>query len=166
MAKLSAVRTTPEAVKTGLADKVRAETAKSLATVLGDTYLLMVKSHVYHWNVVGPQFLPLHELLEIHYRDLFQAADIIAERIRGLGHVAPLSFEALEKTTDIAEETRRRGAGEMVEQLVTDHEQIARTIRDITAKAADVEDFVTHDILNARLAFHEKAIWMLRAMQA
>ena len=29
-----------------------------------------------------------------------------------------------------------------------------------------LKDFVTHDLLNGRLAFHEKAIWMLRAIVA
>ena len=59
--------------------------------VLADTYTLLVKTHVYHWNVVGPIFLPLHELTEKQYQNLFEAADTIAERIRALGHPTPLS---------------------------------------------------------------------------
>ena len=54
----------------------------------------------------------------------------------------------------------------MIRQLVADHEEIARRIRGVSADAADRKDFVTHDLLNGRLAFHEKAIWMLRAIVA
>ncbi len=157
-------RTNPAKVETGISDSDRRKLALDLGKVLGDTYMLLVKTHVYHWNVVGPLFLPIHELTEQHYNDLFVASDVIAERIRSLGHPAPLSFTALEDMTKLDEETKNRSAEAMVAQLVADHEQMVRRIREITARAAEVEDFVTHDTLNQRLAFHEKAIWMLRAI--
>ena len=168
MAKSSAARAMAreqsDAVETGISAADRKKLSQDLGKVLGDTYMLLVKTHVYHWNVVGPLFLPLHELTEQHYNDLFAASDVIAERIRSLGHRAPLSFTALEGMTKLDEETRDRSAEEMVAQLIADHEEMVRRIRDITADAAELEDFVTHDTLNARLAFHEKAIWMLRAI--
>lgn len=149
---------------TGISDADRKKLSQNLGKVLGDTYMLLVKTHVYHWNVVGPLFLPIHELTEKHYNDLFAASDEIAERIRSLGHTAPLNFSAFASMTELDEETKKRSAEEMVSQLVADHEEMVRRIREITADAADMEDFVTHDMLNARLAFHEKAIWMLRAI--
>jgi starvation-inducible DNA-binding protein len=155
-----------EKLETGIGDKDRQDLANQLGNVLGDTYMLLVKTHVYHWNVVGPLFLPLHELTEVHYKDLFEAADVIAERIRSLGYIAPLSFTSLESKTKLSEENSNRSAAEMVQQLIEDHEQMVRRIRGITARAAEHEDFVTHDLLNARLAFHEKAVWMLRAIIA
>lgn len=151
---------------TGLDQGKRSKLAEDLGKVLGDTYTLLVKTHVYHWNVVGPVFLPLHELTEEHYKDLFKATDEIAERIRALGHLTPLSFEMLESMTKIEEETTKRSAQDMVKQLAADHEEMTRRIRRITAHAAETEDFVTHDLLNSRLAFHEKAIWMLKAIVA
>jgi starvation-inducible DNA-binding protein len=68
--------------------------------------------------------------------------------------------------TKIEEETTKRSAQEMVQQLAADHEEMTRRIRGFTALAAEKEDFVTHDLLNSRLAFHEKAIWMLKAIVA
>lgn len=153
-------------VGTGIKDSDREKLAFDLVKVLADTYTLLIKSHVYHWNVVGPLFLPIHQLTEGHYEDLFQAADVIAERIRGLGHPAPLSFSELAPKSSVDEEERSRTTEGMLEQLVEDHEQMVRRLRKITARAADLEDFVTHDMLNGRLAFHEKAIWMLRATLA
>ncbi len=159
-----ATRTTAEDVDVGLVGDERKALSVALSNVLADTYLLLVKTHVYHWNVVGPIFLPIHELTEQHYNDLFAAADEIAERIRALGQPAPLAFRELSVQAAVKEESMQKTAEEMVQQLVHDHEEIARRLRSITADAANLEDFVTHDMLNARLAFHEKAIWMLRAI--
>lgn len=148
----------------GLNSDTRKQISHDLAKILGDTYLLMIKTHVYHWNVVGPLFLPIHELTEQHYENLFKATDEIAERIRALGHVTPLSFSDMEQLAKIQEETSSLSAENMLEQLAEDHEKLATRIRGITSVAADEHDFVTHDMLNARLAFHEQAVWMLRAM--
>ena len=160
----AAAKTASDLLNTGIAAKDRRKVADHLAEALADSYTLLVKAHVYHWNVVGPLFLPLHELTEQHYNDLFEAADEIAERIRALGHVTPLSFSELEPKAKLTEESSSHTAAMMVEQLCEDHEAMARRIRPITSDAADISDFVTHDMLNGRLAFHEKAVWMLRAI--
>lgn len=164
----AALKTRPRAgaIKTGISDAYRKDMSSQLAEVLGDTMALMSKTQVFHWNVVGPVFLSIHNLTEEHYKDLFAAADDIAERIRGLGFPAPLSMASLTKKSHVVEEDRLRDTASMIETLVDDHEGIAREVRAITSKAADEQDFVTHDLLNARLAFHEKAIWMLRAIAA
>ena len=165
-AEVLRARPQTEKVKTGLTDKARKEIAASLGEVLANTMILQMKSQVYHWNVVGPLFYPLHQLTETHYNNLFAAADVIAERIRALGHMAPLSNKALIKHADLKEETGNRTAAEMVEQLVSDHEQLIRDAREAAKHAEENSDFVSHDLLTERLAFHEQAVWMLRAIVA
>ncbi len=81
-----------ESVDTGLNKDHRRKLAGHLSRVLGDSMLLMIKTQVYHWNVVGPLFKPIHDLTEEQYNDLFAATDEIAERIRALGFPAPVSF--------------------------------------------------------------------------
>lgn len=155
-----------EDVKTGLDVSARKDIASELGLVLGDTYMLLVKTHVYHWNVVGPLFVPLHELTEAQYNDLFAAADVLAERIRALGHITPLSFASMAKKADLSEAQSVSTAEEMVESLIADHEAIVRSMREVAIKAEKADDFVTHDMLVGRMTFHEKAIWMLRAIVA
>lgn len=165
-AQILKAKTKDEKVATGLSDEVRESVAELLGEVLGNTIILQVKTQVYHWNVVGPLFYPLHKLTEEHYNNLFAAADEIAERIRAIGHMAPLSIKALKDHADIQEETASRSAGEMVSQLIEDHEKLIRTARDAAREAEEGGDFVTHDLLTERLAFHEQAVWMLRATMA
>ncbi len=148
---------------TGINAADRGKVAQSLGDILAGTYTLLLKTHVYHWNVVGPLFLPIHALTEAHYKNLFEAADAIAERIRALGSVTPLSFQQLLPKSEVEEERTNRTAVGMVEQLVADHEALTKEIRE-AAKASEASgDLVTTDLLTQRLGFHEKAIWMLRA---
>ncbi len=150
-------------VNTGLTDAYRKSMASALTGILAATYRLTIKSHIYHWNVTGPLFKPLHELTEEHYGALFEASDIIAERIRALGYMAPV------KVSDVANFAPKSGSAEtdtaeaMVEDLISEHEEATRTMRKAAIDADDGEDLVTTDMLTDRLSFHEKAIWMLRA---
>lgn len=140
--------------------------AAALAGVLGDTTVLMVKTQACHWNVVGPLVHPIHELTEAQYRDHFEAIDKIAERMRALGALAPLSMAEMRAKAELAEEDRLRDARGMIEQLVADNEALVRRLRETAATAAERQDSATEDLMNARMAAHEEAVWMLRAVAA
>lgn len=155
-----------DTMNTGLDAAYRKAMAKTLTGVLASTYRLTIKSHIYHWNVVGPIFKPLHELTEEHYNALFGSADIIAERIRALGHLAP---ETLAETASFAPDGKdvdQRNAHDMIADLIEEHEDAVRTMRKAASDAGEAGDMVTEDMLTARLTFHEKALWMLRAIIA
>ncbi len=150
----------------GLSATYRAKMSEDLSMILAATYRLTIKSHIYHWNVVGPVFKPIHDLTEEHYTALFAAADVIAERIRALGHLAPVK---LEKTGSFAPDpgsVHHKTAHEMVADLIVDHEEAVRDMRKAASKAGENDDVVTEDMLTARLTFHEKGLWMLRAIIA
>lgn len=154
-----------ERIRTGMAEDVREQLAKHLSVILADTYRLTVRSHLYHWNVVGPLFKSIHDLTEEHYENLFAAADDLAERIRALGHRAPFNLQ--DGKLDLAVDLPGAGvpdARAMIEDLVTQHEAISAKMRDMATYAGDNGDVVTEDLLTQRITFHEKAAWMLRAL--
>ncbi|MEM5583876.1 DNA starvation/stationary phase protection protein [Roseibium sp. AS2] len=154
-------------LKTGVADAVREQLAKHLSVVLAETYILTVKSHLYHWNVVGPLFKSIHDLTENHYENLFAATDELAERIRALGHRAPVNVDEGKLNLTISLPSGGLpDAHDMVQDLVRSHEMIAAEMRDMATYAGDHSDVVTEDLLTGRIAFHEKAAWMLRALIA
>lgn len=163
-AKMKKADRPSDELDTGIASGDRRKVAEQLSRVLADTYVLTIKSHVYHWNVVGPLFVPLHELTEAHYENLFAAADELAERIRALGHVAPSAVSDFVQRAGLDQAAGDPDAMTMVENLVADHETISQRMRETAAVADDADDLVTVDLLTERLAFHEKAIWMLRAI--
>ncbi len=166
----AAVALEPEAhtdsLNNGLSASYRKDMATGLSEILASTYRLLIKSHIYHWNVVGPVFKPIHELTQAHYEALFGATDIIAERIRALGHLAPASLKEAQNFAPTGPDVDHGSAASMVADLVKDHEAGIRNMRKACGTADDNADFVTTDMLTDRLNFHEKAVWMLRATTA
>ncbi|MBO6638134.1 MAG: DNA starvation/stationary phase protection protein [Roseitalea sp.] len=153
-----------ENVSTGIDDGAREEIAQALSAILTDTYYLVIKSHIYHWNVVGPMFHAIHEMTEEQYTNLFKAADEIAERIRALGHKAPIADAAGPKEAVVSMDASARSAHDMVADLIQDHEAAIRKMRDAADMAEDKRDFVTHDLLVGRMTYHEQVVWMWRSL--
>ncbi|MEM7272954.1 MAG: Dps family protein [Actinomycetota bacterium] len=150
----------------GLTDQDRADIADGLSRLLADSYTLYLKSHNYHWNVVGPMFNTLHLMFEDQYNELALAVDAIAERIRTLGAPAPGTYRAFAALSSVIEDEDEPDAMEMVRRLVAGHETVARTARSLFPLAEQAGDEATADLLTQRLQVHEKTAWMLRSLLA
>jgi starvation-inducible DNA-binding protein len=148
----------------GIAEQDRAAIAQGLSKLLADSYTLYLKTHNYHWNVTGPMFNTLHLMFEQHYTELALAVDVIAERIRALGHPAPGSYAAFARLTGIAEEEGVPRAEEMIRQLVAGQQTVVRTARSIFPTVEAANDQPTADLLTQRMQVHEKNAWMLRSL--
>ena len=150
-------------INMGLSDTQRETMAKAVTAVLADTYALYFKTHVYHWNVTGPRFHDLHALFETQYNALWAATDIIAERIRALGVVAPRSYSAMTDAASIKSGGEETEANAMLKDLLKGHETVVATIRKALELAGEHGDEATADVLTPRLTEHEKSAWMLRS---
>ena len=139
---------------------------EALSNVLADTFTLYLKTHNFHWNVVGPMFHTLHLMFEDQYNELWLAGDAIAERIRALGCVAPGSYREFSKLTYLQEAEAVPSATEMIAELLSDHETCARTARRALSAARTAVDAPTGDLLTQCVMAHEKAAWMLRSILA
>lgn len=151
-------------VDTGIAAKDRAKIVAGLSKLLADNYTLYLKTHNFHWNVTGPMFNTLHLMFEQQYTELALAVDLIAERIRALGHPAPGSYKAFAKLTSIEEETGTPGSEEMIRRLVAGQETVVRTARKLFPLVDKAGDEPTADLLTQRMQIHEKNAWMLRSL--
>ncbi len=136
-----------------------------LKTFLADTYALMIKTHTFHWNVADPHFRSLHLLFEDQYKDLFEATDIVAERIKALGDYAPGGLESFLELTSINDPGEETDAGEMLEHLIADHANLTRRAKECVKAADQSGDAATTDLLLGRIREHEKQIWMMKSMQ-
>lgn len=148
---------------TGLKEEDRVKVINKLNGILADTYLLMLKTQNYHWNVKGTLFKSLHDLTEEHYNDMFEAIDELAERIRALGKDAPGSFSDFNELSSIAEAKSGITDLEMAGSLVESHEHLIMNMRETLRAAEEVGDEVTVDMMVERLTVHEKNAWMLRS---
>lgn len=151
-------------ISTGIAKQDREAVARHLSRLLADTYSLYLKTHSFHWNVIGEQFNSLHLLFEDQYNALWLAVDAVAERIRALDVFAPGSYSQFNNLTTITEEAGVPEWKAMVAQLVEGHETAAATARETIRAANEVGDEGTADFATSRLLDHEKTTWMLRSV--
>ncbi len=142
--------------------KDRGAIAQKVGEILGKTYELLLASQLVHWNVKGELFLPIHQLTEQHYEALFETLDILAERMRALGAEVPSAGAT--KAFSVSVKLDGSSMVKMVDQLITMHEEGAKAAREVAGFADDADDPVTNDMMMDCLKFHEKAIWMMRAI--
>ena len=139
------------------------EVARELQTrldALND--LALTLKHV-HWNVVGPHFIAVHQMLDPQVDGVREMVDAIAERIATLG-VAPVGTPgALVKnrtwddySVGRAEAIAHLGALDLVYQGVIADQREA-------AQAVEEADPVTNDLLIGQLHDLELYHWFVRA---
>lgn len=151
-------------VDMGIADDDRRQIVAGLSKLLADSYSLYLKTHHYHWNVTGPMFQTLHTMFETQYNEQWVAVDLIAERIRALGEMAPGSYEQFAALTSIVPTVGNPNATEMIRDLVEGKSIVVRTARELFPIAEKANDQPTCDLLTQRMQVHEKDAWMLRSL--
>ncbi|WP_427162207.1 Dps family protein [Aliinostoc sp. HNIBRCY26] len=152
-------------INIGLTAEQRQGVINLLNQDLADSYLLLVKTKKYHWDVVGPQFRSLHELWEEHYQALTENIDELAERVRALGGYPIGTMEGFLQVATLKEHAGDvPNATGMVERLVEDHEQIIRNLREhVDRSGEEFHDQGTADFLTNLMEDHEEMAWMLRS---
>jgi starvation-inducible DNA-binding protein len=137
---------------------------KVLNGLLADEVLLYLKTRNFHWNIVGPNFMELHEFFEEQYEALDEILDSVAERLRSIGSRAPGSMTEFLRDTRLSETNGHVAhAAEIIAVLLADHESVIRSIRgDLDAVGAS-GDAGSEDFLVGLLEQHEKMAWMLRS---
>jgi len=151
-------------INIGIAEKDRRKIADGLSRVLADSYTLYLKTHNFHWNVTGPMFQTLHLMFMTQYTEIWNAVDLVAERIRALGYPAPGSYKEFAALTSIKDSSGNVNAKDMIRQLVEGQEAVVRTAREVLPVAEKAGDQPSVDLLSARMEVHEKNAWMLRSL--
>ncbi len=109
-------------------------------------------------------FFSLHKLTEEQYGEMFEAADVLAERIRAIGRKAPTDLASLLKVSHVSAADEDASSGEVCAELASDHEKISKRLHGLVELSESHNDPVTADLATERSAFHEQAVWMLRAI--
>lgn len=161
---MSTKKTKTLSINIGINDSDRGKIVRGLSALLADSYTLYLMTHNFHWNVTGPQFNSLHMMFMGQYTEQWNALDIIAERIRALGHPAPGTYKEFVKLASIKEVDGVPKAEVMVAHLVEAQEATARTARKLFPVVEAANDQPTADLLTQRLEVHEKTAWMLRSL--
>jgi starvation-inducible DNA-binding protein len=109
-------------------------------------------------------FQTLHTMFMQQYTETWNAVDLVAERIRALGHYAPGTYREYLKLASIRETEGHPRAEQMVKLLIDAQEAVVRTARSVLPLAEKANDQPTLDVLTQRMDIHEKNAWMLRSL--
>jgi starvation-inducible DNA-binding protein len=137
------------------------EVINHLNVVLLETYALYLKTQNYHWNVTGPNFYSLHNMFEEQYKELAEAIDDIAERIRALGEKVEASFLYFDQNKSINDGIPSNSSESMLKDLVQSQEVVIEKLVELSNVASEYGDKTSEDMAIQRLNAHEKQKWML-----
>lgn len=136
-----------------------------LKKTLADSFSLYLKSHNYHWNVTGKDFVQLHGFFGDLYEEVHGSIDQTAEHIRTLGVYVPGSYKRFSELTEIDDELAVPPSDKMIENLIADNEIVLKTLN-IALKFANKEDKQgISNFLADRIDVHEKHAWMLKSIR-
>ena len=148
----------------GISAKHLEKSISLLTNLLADEMTLYIKTRKFHWNVKGESFMELHKLFELHYSELEEIVDAVAERISKLGGNTIGTLKEFAETTRLKESPGKYGSQkEMLKELLGDHETLAMEARkDIEKDGEKIKDEGTVDFLIKILQQHENIAWVLR----
>jgi starvation-inducible DNA-binding protein len=132
--------------------------------VQADTFALYSKTHFYHWNVEGPDFVQYHEFLGELYAELFAAVDPLAEHVRKLDSYAPGVNRMITELAHVKLDDGIPEALEMFKRILTDNDTVMEGIITAFMSAEAAGEMGLANFLQDRLDVHKKHRWMLKAI--
>jgi len=139
------------------------ELHNALKIVLADTFTMYMKTHSFHWNVIGPNFSEYHAFFGALYEELHGAVDPIAEQIRAVDSFAPSSLDRIKELTRIKESDTIPTAERMFQLLINDNVVVLDSLKQAYDLAEKNEELGLANFLQDRMDIHKKHGWMLRA---
>ena len=153
-----------KAPDTGLKSNTRSAMVALLNGQLVDAIDLGLATKQAHWNLKGPTFIAVHEMLDVFRSTLDQHVDTIAERAAQLDGIAlGTTQNVAEKTTLAPYPTDIRKVTDHLAALVERYGAVARSARAAIATAEEAGDADTADILTAYSRDLDKDLWFLRS---
>jgi starvation-inducible DNA-binding protein len=150
---------------TGITQEHLAEISQVLGHILADEYVLYTKTLNAHWNMEGRDFHAMHVFFKSLYTEIANVIDMVAERMRMLGHYAPATMKQFLELTHLTEQSREKNdSAGFINELLSDHESIIIYIRSqLSHLDTQIRDQGTSDYLTGLVQYHERIAWMLRA---
>lgn len=142
------------------------KTLAKLSVLTADTQLVYVKLHNYHWNVQGTDFRNVHEFTEALYTEAAEQFDELAERILMLGGTPPSTMQEYLKLSELKEVAAQPFSSPQVyEGIQGDFTHLLAGAKELKILASDEDDAATDSLASDLIAYYEKQIWMLKAVQ-
>lgn len=140
---------------------------EKLNVYLSNLAVLNVNLHNIHWNVVGQQFVQIHEFTEGLYDDFFEKYDAVAEMLKMKGEKPLVKLSDYLKTASIKElEGDKFSCKEALEIVLGYIEEMKKLATEIRNEADEDGDFEVVAEFEDHVAGYSKNIWFIKSMLA
>jgi starvation-inducible DNA-binding protein len=131
---------------------------------LADSIDLALLTKQAHWNIKGPQFIALHEMIDSFRTEIDSHVDTMAERVVQLGGTALGTTQAVAATTTLARyPTDIYTTRDHLAALIERYGKVASSVRAAIDETGEAGDADTNDLLIAFSRALDKALWFLEA---
>ena len=152
------------ATRNDLDSNARKASIALLNARLADAIDLALLTKQAHWNVKGPQFIAIHEMLDEFRTEVDGHVDTIAERAVQLGGIAEGTSQVIAKATPLKPyPTDISKTKDHLAALLERYAQAAKLARSAIDDSDETGDANTADIFTAYSRSLDKLLWFLEA---
>jgi len=147
-----------------LSTNAKAVSIAVLNARLADSIDLALLTKQAHWNIKGPQFIALHEMIDGFRTELDGHVDTIAERVIQLGGTALGTTQTVAKATTLPPyPTDIYTSKAHLTALIERYGKVASTVRAAIDETDNAGDADTADLFTAYSRTLDKALWFFEA---
>jgi starvation-inducible DNA-binding protein len=151
--------------RNSLDSNARSAAISLLNARVADTIDLALAAKQAHWNIRGPSFIGVHEMLDKLRATLDQHVDTMAERVSALGGIARGTTQDAAESTLPPYPTDIRAIPDHLSALAERIAALGGAVRENIDDADDAGDADTADIFTAVSRDLDKWLWFIEAHQ-
>lgn len=140
---------------------------KQVNQYLANLAVWNIKLHALHFNVVGKQFVPVHEFLETIYDNAFEYYDAVAEHLKMMKEKPMVSISEYLEAASLKEvEGDVFSCEDALKYVLEDMKLMKAEAEAIRAEADEEGNFLLVGMMEDHVEYYVKQIWFIESTLA